>query len=88
MKGRPHFRHVAEVMLTSAERVPGTGLAAAMQDLRYQRHHHLLCPRHEPPSGYTTAEERDEFPPPHGACPKAKDHELIIAPCVAAKSGH
>src|SRR5262249_37921273 len=24
----------------------------------------------------------------HGAYPKAKDHELIIAPCIAAKRGH
>jgi hypothetical protein len=23
-----------------------------------------------------------------GAYPKAKDHERIIAPCIAAKSGH
>jgi hypothetical protein len=30
--------------------------------------------------------EGDEFLPPHGAYPKAKDHELIIAPCIAAKS--
>ncbi len=36
----------------------------------------------------TTAEKRDEFPPPHRAYPKAKDHELIIAPCIAAKNGH
>ena len=28
------------------------------------------------------------FPPPHGAYPKAKDHERIIAPCIAAKNGH
>src|SRR5262249_14262590 len=37
---------------------------------------------------YTAAEKCDEFPPPHGAYPKAKDHEPIIAPCIAAKSGH
>src|SRR5438445_11063197 len=29
----------------------------------------------------------DEFPPPHGA-PKAKDHDLIITPRIAARSGH
>jgi hypothetical protein len=48
----------------------------------------LLPARRERPSGYTAAEKRDEFPPPHGAYPKDKDHELIIAPCIAAKSGH
>src|SRR5262249_28615086 len=30
-----------------------------------------LRARRERPSGYTTAEKRDEFPPPHGAYPKA-----------------
>jgi len=40
------------------------------------------------PSGYTAAEKCDEFPPPHGAYPKAKDHEPIIAWCIAAESGH
>src|SRR4029453_9511613 len=45
----------------------------------------LLRSRRERPSGYTAAEKCDEFPPPHGAYPKAKDHELIIAPCIAAK---
>src|SRR5262249_42292219 len=48
----------------------------------------LLRARRERPSGYSAAEKCDEVPPPHGAYPKAKDHELIIAPCVAAKSGH
>src|SRR5262245_50673129 len=33
----------------------------------------------ERPSGYTAAEKRDEFPPPHGAYPKAKDHGRSIA---------
>src|SRR5262249_25966903 len=51
-------------------------------------HPRLLRARRERPSSRTTAEKRDEFPPPHGAYPKAKDHELIIAPCIAAKSGH
>src|SRR5262249_43389811 len=41
-----------------------------------------------PPRRRRAAEKRDEFPPPYGVHPKAKDHELIIAPCVAAKSGH
>ena len=48
----------------------------------------LLRARRERPCGYRAAEKSDEVPPPHGAYPKAKDHELIIAPCVAAKSGH
>src|SRR5262249_26691480 len=48
----------------------------------------LLRARRNRPSGYTAAEKCDEFPPPHGAYPKAKDHKLIIAPCIAAKSGH
>src|SRR5262245_9964012 len=37
----------------------------------------LLRPRRERPRGYTV--KRDEFPPPHGAYPKAKDHGLSIA---------
>src|SRR5262249_9089355 len=39
----------------------------------------LLRARHERPSGYTAAEKCDEFPPPHGAYPKAKDHGRTIA---------
>src|SRR5262245_6726651 len=49
----------------------------------------LLRARRERPSGYTAADECDEFPPPHGAYPKAKDHGLSIAgrgPCIAAKA--
>src|SRR5262249_50299600 len=38
------------------------------------RHTRLLRPRRERPCGYTAAEKCDEFPPPHGAYPKAKDH--------------
>jgi hypothetical protein len=30
------------------------------------RHPRLLRARRERPSGYTAAEKRDEFPPPHG----------------------
>src|SRR5262249_45193075 len=37
------------------------------------RHRRLLRPRCERPCGYTAAEKCDEFPPPHGASPKAKD---------------
>src|SRR5262245_47564694 len=48
----------------------------------------LLRARRERPRGYTAAKKCDEFPPPHGAYPKAKDHEVIIAPCIAAKSDH
>jgi hypothetical protein len=33
----------------------------------------LLRARREQPSGYTVAEKCGEFPPPHGAYPKAKD---------------
>src|SRR5262245_62798656 len=54
----------------------------------HNRHRRLraCCER---PSGYTSAEKRDEFPPPHGAHPKAKDHTgIIIAQCIAAKSDH
>jgi hypothetical protein len=29
----------------------------------------------------------DEFPPSHGAYPKAKDRDLIITPRIAARSG-
>src|SRR5262245_34623057 len=47
----------------------------------------LLRARRKRPSGYSVAEKCDEVPPPHGAYPKAKDRELIIAPCVATKSG-
>jgi hypothetical protein len=39
----------------------------------------LLCARRERPSRYTAAEKCDEFPPPHGAYRKAKDHRLTIA---------
>jgi len=39
------------------------------------------------PPDRRAAEKGDKFPPPHGAYPKAKDHELIIAPCMAAKTG-
>src|SRR5262245_30385492 len=41
----------------------------------------------ERPRRCAAEEECDEFPPPHGAYPKAKDQKLIIAPCIAAKSG-
>jgi hypothetical protein len=33
------------------------------------------------------ADEGDEFAASHGA-PKAKDHDLIITPRIAARSGH
>src|SRR5262245_19536554 len=46
----------------------------------------LLPARRERPDGYTAAKKCDEFPPPHGAYPKAKDHEPIIARCVAQKA--
>src|SRR5262249_12212676 len=39
----------------------------------------LLRARREGPAGYTATEKRDEFPPPHGADPKAKDHGRSIA---------
>src|SRR5262249_17948466 len=55
------------------------------------RHRRLLRARRERPCGYSAAEKCDKVPPPHGAYPKAKDHELIeliIAPCIAARSGH
>jgi len=32
-------------------------------------------------------DQGNEFPPPHGT-PKAKDHDLIITPRIAARSGH
>src|SRR5262249_27002951 len=37
-------------------------------------------PCRERPSGYT-AEKCDEFPPPHGAYPKAKDHGTKYSRC-------
>src|SRR5215468_8071873 len=46
------------------------------------------CARGERPSRRCTAKQRDEVAAPHGACPKAKDHEPIIALCIAAKSGY
>ena len=39
----------------------------------------LLRARRNRPSGYNAAEKCDEFPPPHGAYPKAKDHGSSIA---------
>src|SRR5262249_57983977 len=48
----------------------------------------LLRARRQRPRGCDTTQKRDEFPPPHGAYPKAKDHKPIIAPCIAANSGH
>src|SRR5262249_53672365 len=40
----------------------------------------LLCARRERPR-YTAAEKRDEFPPPHGAYPKVKDHRIKYSRC-------
>src|SRR5262249_35124709 len=51
----------------------------------YQGHRPLLRARRERPS-CRAAKKRDELAPPHGAHPKAKDHTLIIAQCIAAKS--
>src|SRR5262245_30896083 len=51
------------------------------------RHRRLLRARRERPRGRAT-EQCNEFAPPHGAYPKAKGRELIIAPCIAAKRGH
>src|SRR5262249_51726163 len=50
------------------------------------RHLRPLRARRERPCSRCTTNERDELAPPHGAYPKAKDHELIIALCIAAKS--
>src|SRR5262249_60379191 len=57
-------------------RVGGGRTPAEKSDHRHRR---LLRPRRERPSGHTAAEKRDEFPPPHGAFPKAKDHGRSIA---------
>jgi hypothetical protein len=65
----------------------GVGFRRREVQIPDHRHRRLLRARRKRPSGYTAAEKCDEFPPPHGAYPKAKDHELIIAPCIAAKSG-
>jgi hypothetical protein len=53
----------------------------------------VLRTRRKRPSGDTVTEKGDEFPPPHGAYPKAKDHGLSIAgpgagsgPGIKAKS--
>jgi hypothetical protein len=53
-----------------------------------RRHRRLLRARRERPGGRGATDNGDEVPPPHGAHPKAKHHEVIIAPCIAAKSGH
>ena len=45
----------------------------------------LLRARRERPCCHCTCEQSDEIASPHGAYPKAKDQELIIAPCIAAK---
>src|SRR5262245_37112984 len=45
------------------------------------RHRRLLRPRRERPSGYTAADKCDEFPPPHGAYPKAKDCRTKYSRC-------
>src|SRR5262249_29610296 len=39
----------------------------------------LLRSRRERPRGRCAAEKGDEFPPPHGTCPTAKDHGRSIA---------
>src|SRR5262249_16795356 len=41
----------------------------------------LLRLRHERPADYTAAYKYDEFPPPHGAYPKAKDHGTKYSRC-------
>ena len=59
------------------------------------RHRRLLRTRRERPRGYTAAEKCDEFPPPHGVDPKAKDHGTKYSRCwwggsvarIAIKSG-
>src|SRR5262249_17311285 len=48
----------------------------------------LLRIRRDRLGGQCAAEQRDKFPPPHGAYPKAKDHKLIIAPCITATIAH
>src|SRR5215468_7095866 len=45
------------------------------------RHACLLRARRERPSCYTAAEKCDEFPPPHAAYPKAKDHGTKYSRC-------
>src|SRR5262249_47711852 len=56
----------------------GVGCQACVEEANH-RHRRLLRASRERPSGYTAAEKRDEFPPPHGAYPKAKDHGRSIA---------
>src|SRR5262249_43342201 len=49
-------------------------------ELEQSNHRHrLLRARRERAARYSTAEKRDEVPPPHGAYPKAKDHRRSIA---------
>jgi hypothetical protein len=60
----------------------GVGFRRREVQIPDHRHRRLLRARRKRPSRYTAAEKCDEFPPPHGAYPKAKDHELIIAPCI------
>src|SRR5262245_17904424 len=55
---------------------PGSGRAAVEES---DNRHRLLRARRERPSYRRAAEKCDEFPPPHGAYPKAKDHGRSIA---------
>src|SRR5262249_52424795 len=81
LDGRVLTVDVAGFLQTLAERghvrrIPVRRCAVEKPDYRHRR---LLRPRRERPSGYTAADKCDEFPPPHGAYPKAKDHGLSIA---------
>src|SRR5262249_41368756 len=52
------------------------------------RHRRLLRVRGERPCYCRAAEKCDEFPPPHGAYPKAKDHGQSIAGLGVLSGAH
>src|SRR5215471_7575451 len=59
--------------------VARVGIGRPGSDEPDHRQRRLLRARRERPSRYTAADKCDEFPPPHGAYPKAKDHGRSIA---------
>src|SRR5437016_4957510 len=80
-------RHVAALDITSfvealAERGHHGCVSLRRPTIEEPDHRHcwlLRARRERPDCRRTAAEKRDEFPPPHGAYPKAKDHGLSIA---------
>src|SRR5262245_58789375 len=71
--------HDADFAQAFAERSHIARIGGPVSDKPDHRHRRLLRPRRKRPSSYTAAKKADEFPPPHGAYPKAKDHGRSIA---------